>query len=130
MTFIIISAADIQEHLEEHLDNKCLEITSFSWDDHRGIQDVEFEIRVPEDLHYESDDYIEIDEFNELKDNLHKMTEEFQESQDELALAQVELAYAQAAWANAQSLVEVQESQIVVLNAMIALNNIPWYKFW
>jgi hypothetical protein len=112
--------------LQEHFDDSCeVKVTGFSWSKYGGgVSDVETELEVGEDLHYEDDDYIEIEEYNELKDNLREMTDEYQESQDELVTVQAEVALLKVE-------LEVTKNKLVL--AALELSKIvpvkkPWYK--
>jgi ribosomal protein L29 len=109
--------------IQDHFDESCaVKVTGFSWSEYNGIRDVEYDLDVSEDLVYDDDDYIEFEEYNELKDKLQEMTDEFQESQDELATVKAELEMAKLE----------REHLDIQVKALIAVINTKtaWYKFW
>jgi dGTP triphosphohydrolase len=133
MATIRIDATVLQEHFEE---SGKFEITSFGWSTYSGITDVEYDLEVDDELVYEDDDFIEIEEYrelkgdiNNLKDHIAELTEDFQKSQDELATVQAELVEMKAAWDYQIAQVALKEAKIQALMAVIAAHK-PWYKFW
>lgn len=121
MATIRIDSDTIQEHCEDTMEVK---VTGFCFSKYSGISDIEYDLEVGEDLTYDDDDYIEIEEYNELKDKLQEMTDEFQESQDELATVQAEVALLSIE-------LEVTKSKLVLAELELSTPIIkkPWYKF-
>lgn len=60
MATILISASDIQEHLDSH----GMNITSVSWNEFNGP---EVEYSINEDMEFEDDDLIDKDEIDQLQ---------------------------------------------------------------
>jgi FtsZ-binding cell division protein ZapB len=126
MATIRIDSSTLQDHFE---DSCSINVTAFGWSTYSGVTDVEYDVEVGDELAYDDDDYIEIEEYNELKDSLQEMVDEFEKSQDELATVQAELVEMKAAWDYQIAQGALKEAQIQALMAVIAAHK-PWYKFW
>jgi hypothetical protein len=67
MATIRIDSSTLQDHFE---DSCSINVTAFGWSTYSGVTDVEYDVEVGDELAYDDDDYIEIEEYNELKDSL------------------------------------------------------------
>lgn len=107
------------EMIEEYFADEChVEVTSFSWGKYNNKPDCEYEIVTEGDLEYEDDDYVDKEEYDQLKT-------EYEESQDELVTVQAELALLKFDLETANNklvLAELELSKIVPIKT-------PWYKF-
>ena len=69
MATIIISASDIQEHIDTH----GLNITSVSWNEFNGP---EVEYSINEDMEFEDDDLIDKEDYEQIQRDFDKLEKE------------------------------------------------------
>ncbi len=107
MAKIVIDASDVQNFIDDNTETR---VTGFSWSEFRGITDVEVNIEVSDDLTFDDDRYVDVDVFDEVKNEL-------EVALDEIAVLSEEKELLIAALDNANILLDEVLTEIQTLKA-------------
>jgi hypothetical protein len=102
-----------RDTLQDHIETECkIEVTSFGWSTYHGVTDVEYDTRVKEDLVYEDDAFVTIEEYSDMEQTCKQVMEELDTLEETSAKKIKELT-----------------DKVNELSAQLESSKV-WYKFW
>jgi peptidoglycan hydrolase CwlO-like protein len=98
-----------RDTLQDHIDMECsIKVTSFCWSEYNGVTDVECDTRVKEDLTYEDDSFVTLEEYSDMENTCKQVMEELEET---------------------SAKIKELTDKVNELNKQLDSHKV-WYKFW